>query len=131
MPHKFAQADPLFGCLRFGLACCLRIVCGVGAVVVMHRIIRAGVLTYAVLFLALLYPARATDLLPEAQQTAKSSESPFPTSLTVNVPQGSGCHVFPGMWHHYMTSFRRVFVLLVIVFATNTVPTLVLKSFDY
>ena len=74
MPHKFAQADPLFGCLRFGLVCCLRIVCGVGAVVVMHRIIRAGVLTCAVLFLGLLYPARATDLLPEAQQTAKSSE---------------------------------------------------------
>jgi hypothetical protein len=35
------------------------------------------------------------------------------------------------MWHHYMTSFRRVFVLLVVAFATNTAPTLVLKSFDY
>jgi hypothetical protein len=34
------------------------------------------------------------------------------------------------MWHYYMTSFRRVFVLLVVAFATNTAPTLVLKSFD-
>jgi len=34
------------------------------------------------------------------------------------------------MWHHYMTSFRRVFVLLVIAFATDATPTLVFKSFD-
>jgi hypothetical protein len=30
-----------------------------------------------------------------------------------------------------MTSFRRVFVLLVVAFATDTAPALVLKSFDY
>jgi hypothetical protein len=56
--------------------------------------------------------------------------SPFPTSLTVNVPQGSGCHVFPWMRHYYMTSFRRVFVLLVVAFTTDATPPLIFKSFD-
>jgi hypothetical protein len=34
------------------------------------------------------------------------------------------------MWHYYMTSFRRVFVLLVVAFATDTAPALVFKSLD-
>jgi hypothetical protein len=34
------------------------------------------------------------------------------------------------MWHHYMTSFRRVFVLLVVTFATDTTPTVIFKPFD-
>jgi hypothetical protein len=34
------------------------------------------------------------------------------------------------MWHHYMTSFRRVFELLVVAFATNTTPSLALKPLD-
>ena len=38
-----------------------------------HRVVLAGVLICAVLFLAVLYPARATDLVQEVQQTAKSS----------------------------------------------------------
>ena len=39
-----------------------------------HRVILAGVMTCVALFLALLYPARATDLLREVQQTAQSSK---------------------------------------------------------
>jgi hypothetical protein len=34
------------------------------------------------------------------------------------------------MWHYYMTSFRRVFVLLVVALATDTTPALAFKSFD-
>jgi hypothetical protein len=41
---------------------------------VIHRIVVAGVLTCMVLFLTTLSPARATDLLKEVQQTAKSSQ---------------------------------------------------------
>jgi len=45
-----------------------------GAAIVIHRVVLAGVLTCMVLYLAELYPARATDLLKEAQQTTKSSQ---------------------------------------------------------
>jgi hypothetical protein len=34
------------------------------------------------------------------------------------------------MWHYYMTSFRWVFVLLMVAFATNTTPSLVFKPSD-
>ena len=46
----------------------------VGVAVVLHRIVPAGILACAVLYLTLLSPARATDLLKETQQTAVPSK---------------------------------------------------------